>query len=216
MSASEKTIHDLKHQLSDYEQQLKNQKTKYWNERRRNHRLQKAHVARKVDLKHVKEQAYRMRGALQMLGKELEEVQAVADESICLLQARVKELQEAKKNLTQTSAILRQRTRKITSQLKSLKERMRKKRQSSEFRMTRRGIYTQQTRGLARLMVSSGMAEAKVGAALQEIGRSLGISIKHKMSKRTVQRAILEAGVAADLQLAYEMAKTDSMWIFLN
>ncbi|EDR08997.1 uncharacterized protein LACBIDRAFT_296659 [Laccaria bicolor S238N-H82] len=157
MSASEKTIHDLKHQLSDYEQQLKNQKTKYWNERRRNHRLQKAHVARKVDLKHIKEQAYRMRGALQMLGKELGEVQAVADESICLLQARVKELQEAKKNLTQTSAVLRKRTRKITSQLKSLKERMRKKRQSSEFRMTRRGIYTQQTRALARLMVSSGM-----------------------------------------------------------
>ena len=65
-------------------------------------------------------------------------------------------------------------------------------------------------------MVSSGMAEAKVGAALQEIGRSFGIRIKHKMSKCTVHRAILEAGVAADLQLAYEMAQTDSMCIFLD
>lgn len=157
-----------------------------------------------------------MRGALQMLGKELEEIQGVADESMRLLQARVKELEVMKKDLLQTRTVLRKRNKRITSQLKVLKERMMKKRQASCIRMTQRGIYTRQTRALARLMVSSGMAEAKVGAALQEIGRSFGIRIKHKMSKRTVHRAILEAGVAADLQLAYEMAQTDSMCIFLD
>ena len=157
-----------------------------------------------------------MRGALQMLGKELEEIQAVADESMRLWQARVTELEAKKLNLMQTRAVLQKRNKRITSQLKVLKERMRKKQQASSFRMTQRGIYTRQTRALARLMVSSGMAEAKVGAALQEIGKSFGINIKHKMSKHTVQRAILEAGVAADLQLAYEMAQTDSTCRFLN
>ena len=59
-------------------------------------------------------------------------------------------------------------------------------------------------------MVSTGTAEAKVGETLQEIGKSLGVDIPEKMSKRTIQRSILEVGVAADIQLGYEMAKTDS------
>ncbi|KAF8950571.1 hypothetical protein BDZ97DRAFT_1933757 [Flammula alnicola] len=123
MSTSEDTIRDLQNKASNYKQQLKDQKKKYWNEKRRNHRLQKANDARKVDLKHVKEQAYRMRGALQMLGKELEEIQGVADESIRLLQAKVKELEVAKKDLTQTCAVLQKRNKRITSQLKALKAR---------------------------------------------------------------------------------------------
>lgn len=59
-------------------------------------------------------------------------------------------------------------------------------------------------------MVSSGTAEAKVGETLQVIGKSLGISIEEKMSKRSVHRAILEHGVAADIQLAYEILKSGS------
>jgi chromosome segregation ATPase len=210
VSISERTICDLKHQLSDCQQQLKDQKKKYWNERRRNYRLQKAHVARKLDLKRVKEQAHRLRGTLQTLGKDLEKIQGTAEGSVCLLQTRIKELEIVKKDLTQTRTVLRKRNKRIASRVKLLKERMKSKRQMSSLRMTQRGIYTQQTRALVRLMVSSGMAEAKVGGTLQEIGRSFGIKIEHKMSKRTVQRAILEGGVAAVLQLAYEMAQTDS------
>ena len=94
---SEEIIHNLKHQMSDYKQQLNIQKTKYWNERRRNYRLQKAHIARKVDLKHVNSEAYKMQGALQMLGKELKEIQAVADESTHLLSVWKSCLETAKR-----------------------------------------------------------------------------------------------------------------------
>ena len=41
------------------------------------------------------------------------------------------------------------------------------------------------------------------------------IDIQEKMSKRTVQRSIFEVGVAADIQLDYEMAKTDSKNLIL-
>jgi len=64
-------------------------------------------------------------------------------------------------------------------------------------------------------MVRTGTAEAKVGETLQEIGKSLGMTIKEKMSTRTVQRSTLELGMAADIQVAHEMAKADSEYLII-
>ena len=107
------TIRDLKYQLFNCQQQVKDQKRKYWNERRRNYRLQKAHAAQRLNLKNVTKQARRLRGTLQTLQKDFEEIQRTADGSICLLQARVKELETAKKDLTQTRAVLQKRNTHI-------------------------------------------------------------------------------------------------------
>ncbi|KDR65765.1 hypothetical protein GALMADRAFT_81499 [Galerina marginata CBS 339.88] len=153
-SMSKETVNSLKKELSNCKEQLKHENARYWNERRRNNRLQKANNARKVNLKHVKEQASRLRGALQMLGKELEQIQEVADQSLRLLQAKVNELEEAKKDLTWERSILVKRNKRIVAEIKGLKDRMRSKRRGGSFRQTQRGIYTQQSRALARLMLA--------------------------------------------------------------
>jgi len=75
------------------------------------------------------------------------------------------------------------------------------------FRMMGKGVYTAQARALARLMVATGTAEEKVGVVLKEIGRNLGVEVGREMSKRTVGRAVLEGGIAGDIQLAYEMVQ---------
>jgi hypothetical protein len=78
------------------------------------------------------------------------------------------------------------------------------------FRMMHKGRYTPAARSLARLMVSNGTGEAKVGNALVDIGNALGISVDRRMNKRSVQRCMLEQGVAADIQLVYEILKSGS------
>jgi len=160
----------------------------------------------------VKTDAYRLRGALEAAGKELAEVKAAADEAIWGLQARIHTLEVACKDLQQERTIFWKRCCCLESALKALKKRANDKAKMCPtlFKMTYKGVYTAQARSLAQMMVMTGTAEAKVGGALQEIGRILGIKIKRKMSKHTVQRTVLESGVAADIQLAYEMAKVES------
>ncbi|KAF8231247.1 hypothetical protein L208DRAFT_1378233 [Tricholoma matsutake] len=58
---------------------------------------------------------------------------------------------------------------------------------------------------MACYLASSGMAEGRVGGALQAIGKAFGLGTPHKMSQWTVQQAVLGSGIAADIQLGYEM-----------
>lgn len=72
------------------------------------------------------------------------------------------------------------------------------------------GMYTIQARALARRLIQAGCGERQVGEMMVEFGRMLGIDMdgwEHKMSARTAERSVLEGGVAADMQLGYEMAK---------
>jgi uncharacterized membrane protein YjjP (DUF1212 family) len=76
--------------------------------------------------------------------------------------------------------------------------------------MMHKGWYTPEARQLARLLVSSGAAECRVGEAMQDIGSVLGVEIKQWVSACSVQRFVLEKGVAADLQVIYEIIKSAS------
>jgi len=48
----------LKESVAFYQRKSKEENKKFWNERRRNNRLQKASETRKIDLKRVKTDAY--------------------------------------------------------------------------------------------------------------------------------------------------------------
>ncbi|KAJ7229548.1 hypothetical protein B0H12DRAFT_1077403 [Mycena haematopus] len=72
-------------------------------------------------------------------------------------------------------------------------------------RVTQKGIYTIQARKLARLMVDAGCARGKVGTLMERVGEIFGVHINRVMSRRTVGRAILEGGVAAKMQITYEL-----------
>lgn len=62
---------------------------KYWNAQRRTNRLAKAATARKVDLKQAKADATRLRGVVNILGKNLQDLKKTANETTSLLQARI-------------------------------------------------------------------------------------------------------------------------------
>jgi len=49
-----------------------------------------------------------------------------------------------------------------------------------------------------------------VGSMIVTVAKHLGINVKHSMSRRTVGRAILEGGVAAQVQIGYELAHAQS------
>jgi len=147
-----------------------------------------------------------------MLGKKLDEVRKDADESIHLLQDRIKRLEGALKDLNQRWVVLWKRCKRLTAAKSALKKRMAEMRKAcpATFWMMRKGRYTPEARRLARLLVSSGAAERKVGEAMQEIGSVLGVEIKEWVSTRSIQHFVLEKGVAADLQVIYEIIKSAS------
>lgn len=75
-------------------------------------------------------------------------------------------------------------------------------------RVTSKGVYTVQARQLARVMVDSGCAPAKVGPLMACLASAFGVHIDREMDRRTVRRAIAEGGVAAKMQAVYELAES--------
>ncbi|KAJ6451181.1 hypothetical protein C8R45DRAFT_1113723 [Mycena sanguinolenta] len=73
------------------------------------------------------------------------------------------------------------------------------------------GTYTADARAMARALVRAGCSQEKVGEMIQYVGRMAGRSVHQRMSRRTVQRALIEGGVAARIQLAHEMSQADGV-----
>ncbi|KAJ7218685.1 hypothetical protein GGX14DRAFT_356795 [Mycena pura] len=69
--------------------------------------------------------------------------------------------------------------------------------------------YKVELRAIARVLVSSGCKEGKVGDLMQDIARVFGVDLDRAMSRRTVRRAVLEGLVASQVQLGVEMKYTD-------
>ncbi|KAJ7294015.1 hypothetical protein C8J57DRAFT_1013552, partial [Mycena rebaudengoi] len=82
-------------------------------------------------------------------------------------------------------------------------------------KLTSRGMYTIHARHMARIMVEAGCAQAKVGLLMTQIGTIFGIKIAgdRAMSWWTVGRAILEGGIAARMQLTYELTLNEGVTI---
>ncbi|KAJ7907868.1 hypothetical protein B0H13DRAFT_1618086 [Mycena leptocephala] len=71
--------------------------------------------------------------------------------------------------------------------------------------------YKVELRAIARVLVSSGCKEGKVGDLMQDIARIFGVDLDRAMSRRTVQRAVLEGLVASQIQLGVEMKYSDDI-----
>jgi chromosome segregation ATPase len=65
--------------------------------------------------------------------------------------------------------------------------------------------YKVELRAIARVLVSSGSKEGKVGDLMQDITRIFGVDLDRAMSRWTVRRAVLEGLVASQVQLGVEM-----------
>ncbi|KAJ6563864.1 hypothetical protein B0H19DRAFT_1067470 [Mycena capillaripes] len=106
---------------------------------------------------------------------------------------------------------LKQRVRRSIRSLSRSVDRARK--QLSVRRVTAKGVYTAEARKLARIMVDSGCARGKVGPLMERVGAVFGIHINRVMSRRTVGRAVEEGGVAAKMQVAFELSSSKGVTI---
>jgi hypothetical protein len=79
--------------------------------------------------------------------------------------------------------------------------------ENKTFNMLHKGTYSAESRQLARLLTKAGCSREYVGQVIQAVCQSAGITVKGKMSQRTVSRAILEGGIAAKIQLGYEVTQ---------
>ena len=77
------------------------------------------------------------------------------------------------------------------------------------YNLLHKGTYKPQARELARMLVAAGCSKEYVGKVINTICKNAGVTVQGKMSRRTVGRAILEGGVAAQIQLGYELTQTN-------
>ncbi|KAJ7215067.1 hypothetical protein GGX14DRAFT_392325 [Mycena pura] len=83
---------------------------------------------------------------------------------------------------------------------------------STRAEQKRRGrAYKVELRAIARVLVSSGCKEGKVGDLMQDIARIFGVDLDRAMSRRTVRRAVLEGLVASQVQLGVEMKYSEDI-----
>jgi len=83
--------------------------------------------------------------------------------------------------------------------------------EKSVHRLLHKGVYTEETRNLIRLLVKAGCSRNYVGKVISAVLKSAGITTIGNISRRTVSRVIIEGYFAAQIQLGHEMKNAESM-----
>jgi hypothetical protein len=84
------------------------------------------------------------------------------------------------------------------------------------WKMLHQGAYSPIARAVARVLVKAGCSHEHIGLVIRTVCKTAGVEVRGKMSRRTVGRCILEGGIAAKIQLGFEMAKADSRFLLMN
>lgn len=71
------------------------------------------------------------------------------------------------------------------------------------------GSYSPQARDLIRQVRAAGVPARAVGAVVKAVAGLFGVECPRIPSRRTVQRCVLEGGIAAEIQLIWEMLSTE-------
>lgn len=82
------------------------------------------------------------------------------------------------------------------------------------WKTVEKGAYTPEVRSLVREYVDAGCAQSRVGGLLLATGKAFGAAVSHSISRKTVARAVREAGIASDIQLGMEMTLAPGTFSF--
>lgn len=93
---------------------------------------------------------------------------------------------------------------KTTASAKDYKEK-------SVFQLKRKGIFTEETRNLVRLLVKAGCSYRYINDVIHGVLKTAGFQTVGKITRTSVSRIISEGYAAAQIQLGYEMKKAQSM-----
>ncbi|KAK0245302.1 hypothetical protein EDD85DRAFT_783246 [Armillaria nabsnona] len=83
------------------------------------------------------------------------------------------------------------------------------KKRYTTWTLYHKGAYTPVAWRLAWVLVKSGCSQESVGRVIHEIGESAGLTVIGEMDRRTVERTIIEGGIASQIQLGHEMAVSE-------
>lgn len=112
------------------------------------------------------------------------------------------------------NSVLRKAIGKLKRQVQSIPVHLKRAVDADARRRARLGygslqdkaVYRPGVRRLVVLLKQYGCSQNHIGKLLKEIGGLLGVPLKHEMSRRTARRCILEAGVAATIQVGHMLA----------
>lgn len=188
-------------------------------ERRKYQRLKVAKLALAVQLKDLKtvrlpqaqkEAADASRRALQAMNEAVNARAAMAsmlDHSNIEIAHYKQLLNDSRKKL---HALQKKTLRNARTREKAIeKARIKGERKAQSWKLKAKGVYTPEARAIARLLVSAGCSQEKVGSVLRAIGETAGLNIQDHMSRRTVERAIMEGGVASRVQIGHEVSEAE-------
>lgn len=85
------------------------------------------------------------------------------------------------------------------------------KKEYTTHNLLSKGVYTEATRNLIRLLVKAGCSRGYVGEVIHAVLKNAGIRAVGNISRTTVSRVITEGYYAAQIQLAHEMQNAESM-----
>lgn len=127
-----------------------------------------------------------------ILQKELMSALEWCTTEIVESQKKLKESQERLKS----SCILVQRLQKENAQVKNLRDKAVKRakdqvyKEKSAYRLLHKGVYTESTRNIIRLLVQSGCSREHVSKVIHAVFKIAGISVHGDISRCTVSRVI--------------------------
>ncbi|KAH6905421.1 hypothetical protein BKA70DRAFT_1373176 [Coprinopsis sp. MPI-PUGE-AT-0042] len=196
-------IQRLKASVATWKQRAHENQRKYHTLKQRHDRLWKADQRRKAQLKLMKVDFRQMERTLKKSADELMRERAGSEGEFRQLRDVIVKLKNTKMSLWKALRKTKHRASRLAKALAAKCKQLRElsKTKPNTIQLVKKGVYTREARALARHLVSTGVAEKKM----------LGVKVKGDMDRRTVQRAILEGGVASDIQLAYEIMKADKL-----
>ncbi|KZP17166.1 hypothetical protein FIBSPDRAFT_747504 [Athelia psychrophila] len=80
-------------------------------------------------------------------------------------------------------------------------------RKSKILCLKKKGSYTPRARSLARTLISAGCAIKHVGRVIHAVCAAAGVPVKGNISGRTAARAVIEGGIAAKIQIGYDLGQ---------
>ncbi|EIN03303.1 hypothetical protein PUNSTDRAFT_78412 [Punctularia strigosozonata HHB-11173 SS5] len=115
----------------------------------------------------------------------------------------------------QRNAIRAQRVRaqkRLKAAVAAKKEAEKLSRRSHNFRLKHKGIHTDRTRSLARKLVSKCKVPMhRVNDVVHAVADELDITVLRDISRRTVQRAVREGGIASKIQITNALHDADGI-----
>ena len=83
--------------------------------------------------------------------------------------------------------------------------------QQSVHQLMQKGVFTEETRNVVRLLVKAGCSRNLIGEVISAVLKSAGITAVGSISRTSISQILCEGYFAAQIQLGYEMKNAESM-----